>query len=283
MEALQKKANAKINLFLDISSKRHDGYHDIISVMQSVSLCDTITVEYIKSHKKHIEITCNDPHVPLGDGNIAYRAADMTVQNGLVKIHIDKKIPMQAGLAGGSTDAAACITTLNEITGNKIPWDTLLSIGSKIGADVPFCMCGGTKLTRGIGNEISDFRPMPDCSIVVAFMGEGVSTPDAYRTLDVIHNNFSSYNPHTEMLDILNTDPSNISRGMYNIFEDVVISKRPAVKFLKDQMNALGAEHAMMSGSGTSVFGIFNSPKTAEHAVHALKEQGAFACVCRPC
>lgn len=282
MEALQKKANAKINLFLDISSKRHDGYHNIISVMQSISLCDTITVEYIKSHKKHIEIICNDPHVPLGEGNIAYRAADMTVQNGLTKIHIDKKIPMQAGLAGGSTDAAACLVLLNELTGKKIPWDRLLSLGASIGADVPFCMCGGTKLTHGIGNEISNFRPMSDCFIVVAFMGEGVSTPDAYRTLDVIYDDFKSYCPHTDMLDALNTDPSRISDGMYNIFEDIIISKRPSVKFLKDTLISLGAEHAMMSGSGTSVFGVFHSYTSAEHAAQILKASGAFACVCKP-
>lgn len=283
MRALQKKANAKINLFLDICAKRPDGYHDIISVMQSVSLCDTVTVEYIKSRKKSIEISCTDPRVPLGAGNIAYRAADMILHSGLVKIHIDKHIPMEAGLAGGSTDAAACLILLNELICEKIPQDALLSIGARLGADVPFCMCGGTRLTRGVGDIISDFRPMPDHAIVIAYMGEGVSTPEAYRDLDMLYDSFRSYTPHTALLDTLNTDPCGISRGMFNIFEDVVISKRPAVKHLKDSMLELGAEGAMMSGSGTSVFGLFASDEAAERAARALTGSGAFAYVCRPC
>ncbi len=279
MKILQKDAYAKINLFLDIESKRVDGYHNIISVMQSVSLCDTVTVEYSESAEKSIEISCDDPSIPLGEKNIAYKAANLFLDSGKVKIHIEKRIPAAAGLAGGSTDAAAVLTLLNQLTGNKKSADELLSIGAKIGADVPFCISGGTKLTRGIGEKLTDFKPLSDCYIVISKMGDGVSTPKAYSMLDSMFDNFENYRPRRDFLALL--EEENL-RGMFNIFESAVIPERPAVQKIKDTMLRYGAEHSMMSGSGPSVFGIFSSKEKATDACVALTGMGAVAYLCEP-
>lgn len=281
MKALQKDAYAKINLFLDIDSKRHDGYHNIISVMQSVSLCDTVTVEYCECEQKIIEISCNNPEIPLGEKNIAYKAADFFLDSGHVKIHIEKRIPAAAGLAGGSTDAAAVITLLNELTGNKKSSGELLSIGAKIGADVPFCILGGTKLAMGIGEKLIDFKPMPSCHMIVACMGDGVSTPQAYSALDTIFEDFTSYKSKKELLSLLE-DEKTYYNGMFNIFESAVIPLRPAVQRIKDTLTGHGAEFSMMSGSGPSVFGIFTSKEKATLAFDTLVRMGANAHLCRP-
>ncbi len=280
MKVLQRNAYAKINLFLDIESKRDDGYHNIISVMQSVSLCDTVTVEYCESADKYIEITCDDPTIPLGEKNIAYKAANLFLDSGKVKIHISKRIPAAAGLAGGSTDAAAVLTLLNELTGNKKSADELLSIGAKIGADVPFCIAGGTKLTLGIGEKMSDFKPLPSCYIVISKMGDGVSTPEAYSLLDGMFDNFENYSPRKDLLAML--EKENSANGMFNIFESAVIPCRPAVQAIKDTLTEQGAEFAMMSGSGPSVFGIFSSKEKASAAREALVGIGAIAHICEP-
>lgn len=279
MMILQKNAYAKINLFLDIESKREDGYHDIISVMQSVSLCDTITVEYCESTEKFIEVFCDNPTIPLGEKNIAYKAANLFLDSGKVKIHIQKRIPTEAGLAGGSADAAAVITLLNELTGNNKSEDEMLSIGAKIGADVPFCISGGTKLTRGIGEKLTDFNPLDKCYIVISKMGDGVSTPKAYSMLDSMFDNFENYNPRTDLLDLLE---KNNTRGMFNVFESVIIPFRPSVQKIKHILYENGAEHSMMSGSGPSVFGIFSSRESATSACNALTDIGAIAHLCEP-
>ncbi len=279
MNILQKDAYAKINLFLDIESKRPDGYHNIISVMQSVSLCDTVTVEYCKSQNKTIEITCDDPAIPLGEKNIAYKAANLFLDSGNVKIHIKKRIPSEAGLAGGSTDAAAVLTILNELTGKKKSIDELLYIGAKIGADVPFCIAGGTKLTLGIGEKLTEFKPLSKCYIVIAKMGDGVSTPKAYSMLDDMFDNFENYNPRKDLLDLLD---QNNTKGMFNVFELAVIPCRPAVQQIKDVLYDNGSDIAMMSGSGPSVFGIFSSKKKASAAYDMLVSIGAIAHLCEP-
>ncbi len=280
MKSLQKDAYAKINLFLDIDSKRDDGYHNIISVMQGVSLCDTVTVEYTESEQKVIKICCDNPEIPLGEKNIAYKAAELFLNSGEVQIHIEKRIPAAAGLAGGSTDAAAVLTLLNEFTGNKKSTDELLSIGAKIGADVPFCISGGTKLALGIGEKLTDFKPIPSCYIVISKMGDGVSTPKAYSMLDDMFDNFTNYQPNKELLALL--EKGSCYNGMFNVFESVVIPERPAVQKIKDTMLKYGAEFSMMSGSGPSVFGIFLSEEKATDARNALVDMGAVAHLCEP-
>lgn len=281
MAILQKNAYAKINLFLDIDSKREDGYHNIISVMQSISLCDTVTVEYNNCKDKIIDVTCDREGIPSGEKNIAYKAANAFLSSGHAKIHIKKRIPASAGLAGGSTDAAAVLILLNELTENKVSFEELVKIGASIGADVPFCMVGGTCLTLGIGENISPFTPIADAHIVIACHGEGVSTPKAYSSLDLIYNDFKNYTPHTKNLEALRASSTNFSQ-MFNIFESAILPVRPSVQKIKQIMTDLGADVSMMSGSGPSVFGIFSSKERAEKALNTLMSIGADAFLCSP-
>ena len=281
------KAYAKINLFLDITALRSDKYHDILSLMQSVSLYDTVTVEYLPSKLKEISVFCDVEGVPCDKTNLAYRAAEIfPTDNGKIIIHIQKSIPMAAGLAGGSSDAAATMVALNVLTGNKLSGDELKSLGAKLGADVPFCIEGGACIARGIGERLDACDPMPEFPIVLAKKGEGMSTPAAYKALDLKYNNFINYLPNTSKLNILQNSSSDAKTyciGLYNIFEDVVESERPAVTELKRIMLDFGASGAMMSGSGTSVFGIFSSEDDAKNAISALQSVGAVAHLCYPC
>ena len=283
------KAYAKINLFLDITSLRADKYHNIVSFMQSVGLHDIVTVEYLPSDAKSISISCSVADVPTDRSNIAYRAAELfPINSGNISIHIQKNIPMSAGLAGGSTDAAAVLVALNRLLGDKLSKHELKKIGSALGADIPFCIEGGACIAQGIGEELVATTSMPRLPLVVAKLGEGMSTPLAYKTLDEKYNNFTCYSPKLKMLDILtktesSPSPHEYCEGFYNIFEDVVENARPDVTKVKNIMIQSGAIRAMMSGSGTSVFGIFEREENAKVAVSELKNIGADAHLCYPC
>lgn len=280
------KANAKINLFLDISSKRNDGYHNLVSIMQSVDLCDVITVDYTGSNSLDISVSCDNSNVPLGNDNLVYHAAGALIDRGLVRISIEKRIPMSAGLAGGSADAAATLVALNRLIDNKYSTDELKAIGAKLGADIPFCIEGGTQLVEGIGDIMTQTAPAPKVPLVIAKMGEGMSTPTAYKALDLKYNSFNNYSINSEKLSIL-TDGSNkcltdYSQGLYNIFESVVEPERRCVTLIKEAMISHGALNALMSGSGTSVFGIFENEQAAMLAVNQLKALGAVAHLAYP-
>ena len=198
---VSQKAYAKINLFLDMESVREDGYHNIISLMQSVSLHDTVTVEYLHDEEYAITISCSDTDVPCNEKNLAHKAARIfPINTGRIHIHIEKTIPMQAGLAGGSADAAATLIALNELTGNKISKDELKAIGNKLGADVPFCIEMGAAIARGTGDILEKISSMPHLPIVIARKGEGMSTPAAYRSLDEKYDGFEGYMPKLEQL-----------------------------------------------------------------------------------
>ncbi len=283
-----KFAYAKINLFLDIESRRDDGYHNILSLMQRISLKDTISVSIEPAATKTIEVTCSDSTIPCGEKNLAYKAADIyPIPSGKILINIDKVIPSSAGLAGGSADAAATLLALNELSGDKLSLSELCALGAKLGADLPFCITGGACLVEGIGDILTTTDPMPDFPIVVAKKGEGMSTPAAYRALDEKYDNFVGYDAHKELLDKLTKTNEPISaheycERLFNIFEDVVEPERPDVTFIKDTMLSCGAAGAMMSGSGTSVFGIFDCETSAEATVETLRKQGADAYLCYP-
>lgn len=281
------KAYAKINLFLDIVSRREDGYHNILSVMQSVTLHDTVTVEYISGQTTKIEVTCSSDTIPADQSNLGYKAAaKFPYAKGIINVHIKKRIPVSAGLAGGSADAAAVLLALNELCGNPMTLDELKDLGATIGADVPFCIECGTCLVEGIGDIVSEFAPMPNYPIVIAKKGEGMSTPGAYRLLDEKFNNFSSYQPHKEQLSKLTENQSsdivNYCSEIYNVFEQVVEPLRSDITLIKQTMTDFGAINATMSGSGTSVFGIFDHYESAELALLKLKELGADAHICYP-
>ncbi len=286
---LSTKAPAKINLYLDVTGIRPNGYHNIKSIMQTVDLCDEVTVETFEAEAdtQKIELICSDTAVPLGEKNIAYKAAasffrEAGIASFNCRIHIEKHIPMEAGLAGGSTDAAAVLRLLNDLYGMPFDSDKLCEIGAKLGADVPFCICGGTYLCEGIGEVLTKLSPMPDCYIVVARGGEGVSTPVAYGLVDKRWN--KDFTKSGGDLDVIRTalergDMNNIADSMYNIFEDVILPDHSVAAKLKKIMRDHGAVGTMMSGSGPSVFGIFENAEDAEAAQReAIKIARAFVC-----
>lgn len=282
------KAYAKINLFLDIESVREDGYHNIISYMQSVTLHDTVAVELLDCDSKEISVTCDKDYVPCNETNLCYKAADIFpyFTKGKVKIHIKKRIPISAGLAGGSTDAAATLFALNQLFGNPCSAEELKVLGSRLGADVPFCIELRSCIAKGTGDILSATTPMPNYPIIIAKHGEGMSTPLAYRELDVKYENFKNYKYHIEQLDCLtNNKRSSIeeySLGLFNIFEEVVEPQRPYVTAIKKIMDESGAVASMMSGSGTSVFGIFRTEADAVFAHGVLTSHGIKSHLCYP-
>lgn len=279
---LTTKAPAKINLFLDVTAKRADGYHDIRSIMQTVDLCDTVTVESLDaaSGVTDIILTCSDPTLPCNEKNLAHKAAvaffgAVGMESYSCRIHIDKVIPMEAGLAGGSSDAAAVLRLLNELYGSPLSQDELCKTGASIGADVPFCIVGGTCLCEGIGEVLTQLPPMPDAHIVIARGGEGVSTPAAYCLVDERWNNdFSVSGGNIDKITsaLSAGDLCGIVGGMYNIFEDVILPGHSVASRLKEIMLECGAVGAMMSGSGPSVFGIFLNKEDAVRAVERTGE-----------
>lgn len=286
------RANAKINLYLNIVSRRENGYHNLESVMQTVSLCDLVTVDFHPSSHAKIDLRASgNADMPTDCRNLAWRAAERYLEatglRGEVQIFIEKHIPMAAGLAGGSADAAAVLRGLNRLCGSRLSVRELCAIGERLGADVPFCIVGGTSLVTGIGEQLNELSPMPACFLVVACMGEGISTPWAYGKLDEAHENFTLQAPKDTRLQMLceclkNDNISTVCTCFFNIFEEVVPSVQPYVERLKKELNAHGAICSMMSGSGPSVFGVFDTAEKAQGACEVLLKQGAAAFVCRP-
>ena len=301
-------APAKINLFLDVTARRPDGYHEIQGVMQSISLCDTVTLEVVEPVGKYlcvmgprpgaaesITLTCNNPDIPADSRNLAWRAAEIffaATGRGCKKllIHIEKNIPAAAGMAGGSTDAAAVLTGLNELFEYPLSTEELCKAGLKLGADVPFCIRGKAHVTEGVGEVLTAITPMPDCDLVVACGGDGVSTPAAYKALDTLYGSFDPavYIPRARELTALKAalwqgDLTALCGWMFNLFESVVLPDRPVARQIRETLQASGAMAAMMSGSGPSVFGVF--PKgdgSAQRARDALTALGISAWVCEP-
>lgn len=289
MKSITEIGYAKINLHLDITGRREDGYHDVCTVMQSISLCDRVTVTLREDAQ--ITLACNREGVPCDERNLAVRAArlymdELGTQMGL-HIEIDKHIPMAAGMAGGSADAAATLRALNRLLDMPMNTATLCAIGAKLGADVPFCIVGGVAYADGRGDRLAPFAPMPDCTIVAACGGEGVSTPWAYGLLDKTYSNFDGtrYTSHTT--DALEAamregDLFGVATTMYNVFEAPILAERPVAASVRQSMLKGGALGAMMSGSGPSVFGIFDDAARAAEVAKQLLNKGYFAECCRP-
>ena len=283
------RACAKINLYLDVTAKRSDGYHEIVSIMQSVDLCDLVRVTVHTQKKGGILLRC-DGGLPCDARNLAYRAASAYFANNVpceIEIDVQKHIPAQAGLAGGSTDCAAVLRALN-LHFEKYSERELIKLGASLGADVPFCLVGGTQITRGIGEIMQPCVPMPDCYIVIARGGEGVSTPQAYRALDDVYGDFAAQKEGSEarlsrLLEGMQSgDLAQMSRGMYNVFESVVLPVHRVANALRQSMLDGGATIAMMSGSGPSIVGIFANCEDAQKTRDHIAAQGIAAFVCKP-
>ncbi|MBE6702593.1 MAG: 4-(cytidine 5'-diphospho)-2-C-methyl-D-erythritol kinase [Ruminococcaceae bacterium] len=287
MAALRVKANAKINLYLAVTGKRPNGYHDLVTVMQSVSLADTLSVERVGGEGISLD---TGGVLPADDSNLVCRAAKAYfAKSGMpfgVCVKLEKQIPMQAGMGGGSADAAAMLRALNELDGRRFTEAELCEIAAGIGADVPFCVVGGTRLCRGIGEVMEPIENRLRGTLVVAIGGEGVSTPVAFGELDRKYRNFQEGGESApdHLLPILAAMRSGIlteaKPHFYNMFEEVIQPIRPVVGEIKETMCDYGASAAMMSGSGPSVWGIFADASDAERAKAALLAAGHRAYVC---
>ncbi len=297
MATLTLSAPAKINLFLDITGRRSDGYHTISGIMQSVSLSDTVTLTVspvADGEALQHTLTCTNPDLPTDGRNLALRAAEAFFDatgtgNTHLHIHIDKRIPAAAGMAGGSTNAAAVLKGLNQLMGEPLTQEDLCRLGLTLGADVPFCIVGGARITEGVGEILTPCAPLPFCHLVVACAGEGVSTPAAYKKLDELYGNFdgSAYTPKSDalaaQLDALQSgDLHGAGKYAYNIFESAVLPTHSKARHIKNTLTEGGAVFAMMSGSGPSVFGVFNDETAARDAAEGLAREGIPAWVCEP-
>ena len=275
------QAHAKINLSLDILGRREDGYHDLSMVMLSVSLCDELTLTLTPPG---VSFACSDPSVPDGESNTACRAASLFLHHtGLakrtgVRITLDKRIPSQAGLGGGSADAAAVLHGLNELTGAALSRQELLSLGLRVGPDVPFCLEGGIRLVGGVGETLSPAPPMISCFLVISKPPVGVSTPDAFRRADARTDGGHDYTG--AVLRALETeDLASLGAAIGNDFEDV--TRLPEVERIKSLLLEAGAAGARMTGSGPAVFGLFADEGAARRCADHLKHEypQTFFCV----
>lgn len=264
-------APAKINISLDVLRRRDDGYHDVKMIMQSVSLFDTIEVELESSND--IKITSNKDNIPLDERNIAYKAAklflDEVNENYGVNIRIEKNIPVAAGLAGGSTDAAAVLIALNNIFGKKFSKDKLMELGARLGADVPFCIMQGTAISEGIGEKLTPL-PAPNIeNILLVKPPIDVSTKWVYQNLDLKNATHPDIDAASEI--IKSGDVFDLPKVMGNILESVTVKKHPIIDEIKYEMIRAGASVSMMSGSGPSVFGFFENENLAKNALDFFK------------
>ncbi len=279
-------AYAKINLYLDVTACREDGFHELLTVMHSISLHDDVTVRLSLGAARDIRLQVSGARLPLDSKNLAYRAADAffakTGKNGAVQIHIHKRLPIAAGLAGGSSDAAAVLLAMNELAGYPLRQDELLSLGATLGSDVPFCMVGGTQICRGRGEEMRPLACGAPLYIVLANGREWVSTPRAFAAMDDYYHRFDGSVPHGGRPERLYRAMASgrlhtAADAVYNAFEPVILPSCPAATALRAQLLSLGAYAACMSGSGPSVFGLFHTLSQARHAATAIGPQARVA------
>ena len=276
-------APAKLNLFLDITGRRRDGYHLVNMVMQSVSLYDEVTVSL--EHDDAVRIECSDKEVPCDETNTAFRAVKAFWKyTGLppqgVTVRIQKRIPSQAGMAGGSTDAAAVLYALNDMTQARLDLSGLVNIAETIGADVPFCLYGGTMTAEGIGTILNPLPDMPEAFIVIVKPRGKVSTAEAYRLSDTV--GYSRLKNADKIVNgICSGSLEDMAAGLYNKFEAVVsltiaephiMSVGDSIKDIKRRLCEAGALNACMTGSGSAVYGLFDEEDTADAAARQLSQ-----------
>jgi 4-diphosphocytidyl-2-C-methyl-D-erythritol kinase len=284
------RAYAKINLTLDVVGKRADGFHDIESVMHSLSLCDELHFSFSPSPSTEIslKIKGNDS-LPTDGGNLIVRAAVLYLERIgetlKADVTLDKRIPSSAGLGGGSSDAAATLRAMNAYFNGRLSENELLSLGASLGSDVPYCLFGGTALCRGRGELLTAIETDAKGIFVIAIGSDSVSTPKAYAELDRIYSDFKEVDPvgtekNKKMLESLSRGEISVS-SLYNVFEDAAIPTCPSVSEIKKIMTASGALGSLMSGSGPSVFGIFDSEDTALSARDILEANGYKAFLCK--
>ncbi len=272
METIRLKAKAKINLTLDVVGKMDNGYHDLRMIMQTINLHDTLQITKTKLQK--IQVKTNLKWLPDDDKNIAYKAAELFLQERQIKsgVYIDilKRIPVSAGLAGGSSDAAAVLVGLNKLFGTRLSKRQLMLMGVKLGADVPFCILRGTVLAEGIGDILTPLKSLAHTNILIAKPPINVSTAMVYGNLSI--PNIKKHPQTDEVINaIQNNDNSFVFNNMYNVLQEVTITKYPQIQQIKEEMISQGAVASMMSGSGPTVFGIFETKQQCLDAASYFK------------
>lgn len=275
MDKMELKALGKINLGLDVLGRRENGYHDVRMVMQTLYLYDQITIE--KTEKPGIELSTNLFYLPVNENNLAYRAADLLMQEfGVeegVKITLEKHIPVAAGMAGGSSNAAAVLYGINRMFSLGLSQEELMDRGVKLGADVPYCIMRGTVLAEGIGEILTPLPAMPRCTVLVAKPPISVSTKLVYEKLDA-----HEIEEHPDIDGVLEglerQDLKKIASSMGNVLERVTVEEYPVIEEIKEMMKENGALNAMMSGSGPTVFGLYSDKRLAKEAAQKIKESG---------
>jgi len=277
MNQLRLKALAKINLGLDVLRRREDGYHEVKMIMQTISLHDQIHIR--KINENVIKIRTNLYYLPNNENNLAYKAAKMLKDEfelpGGIFINLKKVIPVAAGMAGGSSDAAAVLFGMNRMYGLKLSMQELMDRGVKLGADVPYCIMRGTALAEGIGEKLTKLPPMPKCHILIAKPPINVSTRFVYENL---HANDLKQEEHpavdVQLEALQEGDLEKLVSNMGNVLERVTVPEYPVIHEIKQMMMDQGALGAMMSGSGPTVFGIFTSYEKAKKAYQAIERSG---------
>lgn len=287
MRVVKEKANAKLNLYLDVISRRGDGFHEIKTVMHSVSLADEITLTYTPSSTTSVRMQVSgNRYLPADEKNLAVRAALLYLEtahkNAIIDIKLNKRIPIAAGLAGGSSDAAATLRAMNKIFGRMFTDKALYKMAERLGSDVPYCLYGKTALCEGRGERITKLPDSLKLNVVVAISHERVSTPTAYSELDEVFNSFDGSaltggeRYYDSLVSSLNAG-GNISPFIFNVFERAVLPHCGGATAIKKRLIELGAGGALMSGSGPSVFGIFDTYEQARAACRALREENVLA------
>ena len=275
MDDISLKALAKINLGLDVVRRREDGYHEVRMIMQTIHLYDRLDIK--KTRDADIKIQTNLSFLPVNENNLVYKAGRLLMDEfGItdgVSVKLDKRIPVAAGMAGGSTDAAAMLFGMNRIFRLGLSKKQLMERGVKIGADVPYCIMRGTALAEGIGEQLSALPPMVKCPVLIAKPQISVSTKFVYQNLKL---DDETIHPDIDRLigDIEAKDLHSIAEHMGNVLENVTIPNYPVIDEIKKHMTAHGAVGAMMSGSGPTVFGLFDDEETAKAAYKAMRASG---------
>ena len=275
MDEISLKALAKINLGLDVVRRREDGYHEVRMVMQTINLYDRLDI--VKKKEPGISIKSNISFLPVNENNLIYKAGKLLLDEfGItegVSVKLNKRIPIAAGMAGGSTDAAAMMYGINKLFDLGLSRKALMERGVKIGADVPYCIMRGTALAEGIGEELTQLSPMVRCPILIAKPSISVSTKFVYQNLKLDEN---TVHPDIDKLveDIKKKDLGKIASDMGNVLETVTIPNYPVIAEIKERMLQSGAVNSMMSGSGPTVFGIFDDEETARKAYADMKSAG---------
>lgn len=266
------KSYGKINLGLDVLRRREDGYHEVRMIMQTVGLYDVLTMKKRKDDK--IEMTCNLSFLPTDERNLVYKAVKLIkdkyhIKDG-VEINLSKRIPVAAGMAGGSSNCAAALKGMNQLFDLGLSIDELCEIGVTLGADVPYCIWGGTVLSEGIGEKLSRVDAMPDCYILIAKPGISVSTAFVYKNLKL--KELTKHPDIDGMLECLKEkDLTGICDRLENVLETVTVMEYPIIEKVKKHLMDQGAMGALMSGSGPTIFAIFRDKKTADNALESLR------------